>query len=131
MMVRKRPMPKFASALFVALAGAALPILLPAAAQDRSSPPGWITATNQPCKIWNPAPQSNESVTWSGACKDGFASGKGVLHWTENGKPDAVFDGEYANGKRNGTGVLTLPDGQRMEGVWSEDEPVPFEPGAI
>jgi hypothetical protein len=28
-----------------------------------STPPGWITATNQPCKIWNPAPQPNESVT--------------------------------------------------------------------
>ena len=84
-------MPKFTLALFVALA-----VSLPAAAQERSTPPGWITATNQPCKIWNPAPQPNESVTWSGSCKDGFASGKGVLHWTENGKPDAVFDGEYA-----------------------------------
>jgi hypothetical protein len=40
--------------------------------------PGWIIATNQRCKIWNPEPKPNESVTWSGPCKDGLASGKGV-----------------------------------------------------
>jgi len=111
-------------------AAATLGISLPVAAQD-PSPPDWITATNQPCKIWNPQPQSNESVTWSGACKDGFASGRGVLRWTENGKPDAEFDGEYSNGKRNGAGVLTTPDGPPVVGEWSDDELVPFEPGAI
>ena len=88
---------------------------------DRSAPPGWITATNQPCKIWNPAPQPNESVTWSGPCKDGLASGKGVLVWTENGKPDVKFEGEYANGKRNGHGVMITPDGNRVEGEWLLD----------
>ena len=109
---------------------ATLFISLPVAAQG-PSPPGWITATNQPCKIWNPQPQPNESVTWSGACKNGFASGKGVLQWTENGKADAEFDGEYSNGKRNGAGVLVMPDGSREAGEWSDDELVPFEPGAI
>jgi hypothetical protein len=122
-------MPKLAPGLSATLA--AVLIALPAAAQDRSTPPDWITATNQPCKIWNPSPQANESVTWSGGCKDGYASGKGVLHWTENGKPDAVFEGEYAKGKRNGAGVLTLPDGRRLAGVWSNDEPVPFQRDSI
>jgi len=88
--------------------------------EDRA-PPGWITATNQPCKIWNPVPQANESVTWSGECKDGYASGQGVLSWTENGKPDVVFEGRYANGKRNGHGVMIMPDGQRVEGEWVND----------
>jgi hypothetical protein len=110
---------------------AAQAISISALAQDRPAQPGWITATNQPCKIWNPSPQPNESVTWSGECKDSLASGKGVLRWTEDGKPDAEFDGEYANGKRNGSGVLILPDGTRVVGVWSDDEQVPFEPGAI
>src|ERR1700753_1771017 len=98
---------------FVLIAVAASAISLPAAAQEQSSPPGWITATNQRCKIWNPEPQAHESVTWSGKCKNGLASGKGVLRWTENGKPDAEFDGEYANGKRNGAGTLITPGGQR------------------
>ena len=98
---------------------------------DKSTPPGWITATNQPCKIWNPEPQPNESVTWSGPCKDGFASGKGILRWTEDGKPDAEFYGEYANGKRNGPGVMVTPDGQHTVGNWVDDELIPEDTNAI
>jgi len=105
-------------------------ILLAATAQaiaqaDKQAAPDWITASNQPCKIWNPQPQPNESVTWSGGCKDGFATGQGVLRWTENGKPDVQYEGVYANGKRNGHGVLITPDGKRIEGVWVNDELVP------
>ena len=103
-----------------------------AAAQTGSpASPGWITATNKPCKIWNPEPQPNESVTWSGPCKDGLASGKGVLRWTENGKPDVQFDGQYANGKRNGPGVMITPDGHRTEGNWADDEPLAVDRNAI
>jgi hypothetical protein len=70
-------------------------------------------------------------VTWSGGCKDGLASGKGILRWTENGKPDAEFNGEYAGGKRNGPGVITLPDGKRMAGQWADDESMPVDRDAI
>jgi len=93
--------------------------------------PGWITTTNQPCKLWNPEPQPDESVTWSGACKDGLATGKGILRWTENGKADLEFDGEYANGKRNGPGVMITPDGMRFEGVWVNDQLVTGDGGPI
>jgi hypothetical protein len=89
---------------------------------DNAAMPDWITTTNQPCKIWNPEPRPDESVTWSGGCKDGFASGKGILRWTEDGKPDVEFDGQYANGKRNGPGVMITPDGDRVEGVWVNDK---------
>jgi MORN repeat protein len=92
--------------------------------------PGWITTTNQPCRIWNPVPQPNESVTWSGACENGLASGVGNLKWTENGKPDAEYDGEYKNGKRNGHGVMTILGGQRIEGVWVDDKLVAKGGGA-
>jgi hypothetical protein len=44
---------------------------------------------------------------------------KGILFWTENGKPDVEYNGEYANGKRNGHGVMIFPDGKRIEGDWS------------
>jgi hypothetical protein len=77
---------KLAGVILLA-AGAAL---ASSAIAQNATPPraDWITATNQPCKIWNPMPQPNESVTWEGECKDGYASGEGVLRWTENGKPD-------------------------------------------
>ena len=99
------------------------------AQRDNPAPPDWITATNKPCKVWNPEPQPNESVTWSGPCKDGFASGQGVLLWTENGKPDVVYEGEYANGKRNGHGILITPDGKRVEGAWVNDKLIPANRG--
>ena len=101
------------------------------AAPDDRRPPEWITATNQPCKIWNPEPQPNESVTWSGECKDGYASGEGTLRWTENGKPDVEFTGRYANGKRNGRGVIVTPDGKRIEGEWLNDTPLVGDRNAI
>ena len=95
---------------------------IPAMAQPANPPtPAWITASNQPCKIWNPSPQPNESVTWSGPCKDGFASGEGVLRWTEDGKPDVEYRGGYANGRRNGHGIMIMPDGKRIEGQWLND----------
>ncbi len=83
--------------------------------------PGWITTANQVCKVWNPEPQPNETVTWSGGCENGLASGKGVLQWTENGKRDVEFESEYKNGKRNGPGVIITPSRQRFKGVWVDN----------
>ena len=116
----------------VILASAVLFVTFQAAAQtDKPAPPDWITTTNKPCKVWNPEPQPNESVTWSGDCKEGYASGKGVLLWTENGKPDAIYQGEYANGKRNGQGVLITANGDRIEGKWVNDKLLAGEGNAI
>ena len=102
----------------------ALLLLASSAMAQNGVPPraDWITATNQACKIGNPMPQPNESVTWSGECKDGYASGEGVLRWTENGKADVEYRGRYANGKRNGHGVIIDPDGKRFEGDWVNDQ---------
>ena len=99
--------------------------------KDKPATPDWITTTNKPCKVWNPNPEPNESVTWTGPCKDGFASGKGILFWTENGKPDVEYNGEYANGKRNGHGVMIFPDGKRIEGDWVNDQLLMGEGNAI
>ena len=41
------------------------------------------------CKFANPTPKPNESVTWSGACADGYMQGKGVLQFLSDGKPGA------------------------------------------
>jgi hypothetical protein len=109
-----------------ASAGAAfLLFALPAGAQTEGARPGWIAASHTGCKIWNPAPQPEESVTWSGGCKNGFAEGEGVLQWFEQGKPDAKFEGAYQGGKRNGYGILTDAKGNREAGEWRNDEPIP------
>jgi hypothetical protein len=113
------------------IAIAAILVIHQAAAQPEKAKPDWITVTNQSCKLWNPEPQPDESVTWSGDCKDGLATGKGVLRWTENGKPDVVFEGEYRDGKRNGPGVMITPDGDRLEGVWVDDKLLTGDGGPV
>src|SRR4029450_6099582 len=116
---------------FIAVAAFLLLATQGVAQTNNPAPPDWITATNQPCKIWNPAPHPNEAVTWSGPCQDGYASGQGVLRWSVDGKLDAVFEGRYANGKRNGHGVLTTADGGRIEGEWLNDQLLSGDQNAI
>ena len=71
------------------------------------------------CKVFNPAPESGESVSWSGACTDGYASGSGVLQWYSNGQATDLYNGEINNGKRHGTGTFRWKDGSSYEGGWA------------
>lgn len=101
---------------------------------------GWAEDTNSSCKIWNPAPQPNETVSWSGDCKNGFADGYGEEAWFEDGQPGNVIKGtavkgrmkgkvqvryqtghEYigrldASGNRTGVGKFVAPDGSYYVG---------------
>ena len=78
---------------------------------------GYITDSNG-CKIANPSPKANETVTWSGECKDGFAGGTGLMQWFEDKKPGVRYEGTLAHGTLSGEGKLTLPDGSTYEGGW-------------
>ena len=82
---------------------------IPAWAQ--SPQPEWISDPHSGCKIWNPYPRPNEGISWSGTCKDGLADGKGTLQWSENGAPTGRYDGDYRQGKVEGQGTYTWPDG--------------------
>jgi hypothetical protein len=106
----------------LALAGmlsAAHPV---AAQQEDQEPPRWISDAQSGCKIWDPAPEPNETVRWSGKCENGYATGDGVLQWYENGRPGDRYEGEYQGGKRNGHGVVVMSNGRRVEGDWRDDE---------
>src|SRR5262245_58192243 len=76
----------------------------------------WITDQRTKCRVWNPDPVPNESIKWSGACKNGLAEGHGRLEWFDNGKSQEVDQGEWHNGKRNGHGVATYANGAQYEG---------------
>jgi hypothetical protein len=73
---------------------------------------------NNGCKIANPSPKPNETVTWSGNCKAGFADGEGILQWSENGQPGGRYEGALLHGALSGQGKLTLPDGTSYDGGW-------------
>lgn len=79
--------------------------------------PGWQAAEGSGCLVWNADPQPDETVAWSGACKDNRASGQGELVWRFPGNMDR-YVGEMRDGKRNGKGMAVSPQGDRYEGNW-------------
>lgn len=84
-------------------------------------PAGWIADARTGCQIWNADPQPDESITWTGACADGRATGPGVLQWFENGRPTVRYEGEYRDGRANGRAIYVWPDGARYEGDYLDD----------
>jgi len=70
----------------------------------------WQKLENNPgCVVWNPYPVEEEKVTWSGACANGKAQGRGTEVWryVEDGEWKEVrYEGDYKNGKKDGHGVL-------------------------
>ncbi len=90
----------------------------PVAAQNRTP-----TVTDQNgCKIYNPMPQEEESVRWSGACRGGFADGKGVLEWFIGGRLEERYDGEMSQGWAEGKGIFVSRQGMRYEGEWKRSQ---------
>lgn len=81
----------------------------------------WIADQRVGCRVWNPAPKPNETVIWSGACRDGLAEGRGVLQWFGNDGFEETDDGEWRAGKRSGHGAMTWAIGDRFEGEFRDD----------
>jgi hypothetical protein len=105
--------------------------------------PGWTTDSKTGCRVWNARPLRSESVTWSGACGNGYAQGQGVEQWYEDGKLGNRLEGEFhdgmirrgnvtypngdhydgdLNGGRSGHGIYISMNGVRYEGEWRDDK---------
>ena len=87
----------------------ALAVILPASAPAAAGT--WIAAEGSDCKLWNPNPVAGESARWSGACKDGFADGKGAVTWSRAGTAYERDEGEWRGGRQMGRGSQTWPGG--------------------
>ena len=81
----------------------------------------WSLDTAQGCKIWNPHPQPNETIRWSGACANGFAQGRGAAQWFRGNLPFESDEGEWREGRQTGFGSQVWPtgryDGELIAGV--------------
>jgi len=126
---------------FLGLAFALLPSI--ALAEPKAD---WIADPRTGCKVWNPKPQPNQMILWSGLCGNGIANGRGFLQWFKDGKlvllgegnyrdgrlhgrgvytwaNDDRYEGDYYDGKQQGRGVYTWENGNRYEGDYVDDKP--------
>jgi hypothetical protein len=96
------------------------------------------------CKLWDPSPEENEAVEWSGDCKDGFSNGPGSETWFKGEVRGNVVEGNAISGKmagevtahyingdvyignlspydgnRDGHGVMNYSNGSKYDGNWS------------
>jgi hypothetical protein len=70
------------------------------------------------CQVYNPNPQPDETVRWSGACKNGFTDGEGVLEWYVAGRLEERYEGSMRAGWAEGTGTFVSRQGMRYKGEW-------------
>lgn len=68
--------------------------------------------------VFNQHVLPDETFTWSGGNKNGYAHGLGILLWFSNNIEIARFKGSLSNGWESGQGALTTFDGTHGEGLW-------------
>ncbi len=83
----------------------------------------WILDGKAKCKVWNIDPRPNETVSWSGACVDGYASGTGTNTWYQDGKEVERYEGVMFKGRPHGKGSVTWANGARYEGDFVYGKP--------
>lgn len=83
----------------------------------------WATDPENGCQAWNPKPQANETISWSGACVDGKAEGFGVHKFLVNGETQRTCECHFVAGRQNGKGVASYPNGSRLEANFVNDVP--------
>jgi hypothetical protein len=81
----------------------------------------WVADAKSGCQVWNPNPQLEESVAWSGSCANGRAEGHGVARWSKDGNPTETDEGEWLDGRQAGKGTQTWSSG-RYEGELSDGD---------
>jgi hypothetical protein len=82
----------------------------------------WVTDDSSKCQVWDPNPQIDEAVVWSGACANGRAEGAGSAQWLKGRTVTETDKGEWRDGKQSGKGVQTWSTGS-YEGALSGGEP--------
>jgi hypothetical protein len=99
----------------------ALVLVMPGAAHCAEAG-AWILDTGAGCKVWNPHPQPNETIRWSGACPNGMAQGRGAAQWFRGNLPFETDEGQWREGRQTGFGTQVWPTG-RYDGELTDGEP--------
>ncbi len=90
------------------------------AGQERNSSPrssGGFVSTVSGCEVWIAKVSEKLTISWSGMCTDGRASGAGVLD-AQGPAIHEHYEGQMVNGKPTGHGTFTATDGRVLSGQW-------------
>jgi hypothetical protein len=78
------------------------------------------------CRVAKPILEPNETVKWNGPCKDGYASGTGVLQrYRQGGVFDtagARYDVTMVQGRISGEGSVKYPNGDTYTGSFKDGQ---------
>ncbi len=101
-------------------AAVALIALMTRAADAENPVPAWTADSRTGCRVWNVSPQANETIVWSGACRDGLAQGRGVVEWYQNGRFEERCECELQDGRLSGRGTYIFANGDGLDGDLNE-----------
>jgi hypothetical protein len=87
-----------ASPQVLAVGGLSLALACLAGAVTGALAGDWIADRKTGCRVWNSNPTAQESLSWSGRCKDGLAEGAGVVQWFRDGLPFERDEGQWQGG---------------------------------
>ena len=107
----------FVHASFLVEAGAQAALEGKCAGQQKGAKCWKETANKRGCHVWNTYFLADQTVTWSGACPGGVASGQGTLVWTREGK-STESTGALARGKKQGKWTVRYANGTVVAGSY-------------
>ena len=94
-------------------------LLLVASGADAGA---WMEDAKSGCQVWDPNPQLDETVSWSGGCSNGHADGFGTAQWFKAGSRIETNEGEWRDGRQSGKGAQIWPTG-RFDGEIADGLP--------
>ena len=88
----------------------------------RADAGGWIRDAATGCAVWSDDASPEVSVTWTGPCIDGKASGEGTLQRSRGDRLTSRYQGSYSAGRRHGQGTWWAANGDIYDGEWRDDQ---------
>ncbi len=73
------------------------------------------------CKPYEANFKPGYSIEWSGACKNGYLDGNGILKYLKNGVVFQTDEGAFFEGRLNGMGTRNISDEYKYEGGFVEN----------
>ncbi len=87
----------------------------------QESPGNFIADKKTGCTVWYKHTFAEDSIIWSGGCKNKLAEGEGVLVGFTKGKETSRYTGNMMKGKPHGQGVFVFGN-RKLQGNFFEGE---------